>query len=177
MLTKPKDALQSAMRLHLAGQRLAQHVTGQEPRPERTPVHVSCLRRIPPSGIKDASQNGMNPRIACRGSQILCAHKRTINPVSEMSQKSTTPSREHSTGNANTPRRPFPPLDTPHPRHPPRTVTPKGGKGTLGGSCCCWPTLHCFVSLWQKTLPAMIKAIAVRGHNGLRHILCKPCSR
>lgn len=80
---------------------------------------------------------------------------------------------EHSTGYANTPRRSFPPLDSPHPRHPPRHLTPKGGKDALGWSCCCGPTLPCFVSLWHKTLPAMIKAIAVSGHNGLRHTLCK----
>ena len=71
-------------------------------------------------------------------------------------------SREYGTGYANTPRRPFPPLDTPQPRHPPQQVTPKGGKGTLGGSCCCGPSLPCFASLWQKTLAAMIKGDCVQ---------------
>lgn len=96
---------------------------------------------------KDASQNGMKPRIARRSSQVLCARKRPITPVSEYERLKAL-SRARSTGHASTPRRPFPPLDTPHPRHPPRTLTPKGGKGTLGGSCCFWPTLHRFISFW-----------------------------
>lgn len=91
------------------------------------------------------------PATSCSHSKSKNALQRAMVPLltgQRKDSKAKAPSREHSTGYASTPRRPFPPLDTPHPRHPPQQVTPKGGKGTLGGSCCCWPTLHWFISFW-----------------------------
>jgi len=58
MLTKPVDALQSAVRLHLAGLKASATHHWTRAAPGHRPVHVSCWRRIAPSSQKDASQNG-----------------------------------------------------------------------------------------------------------------------
>ena len=151
---------------------------GQVPCPARTSVHVPCKRRITPSSLKRRFAKRIEPRIARRGSLIMCIQKCTINPVSNQGQR-IEPGQWRSTAQAmpTPPAVPSPLWTPPQPRHPPRQVTPKGGKGTLRGSCCCGPSLPCFASLWQKTLAAMIEAIAASGHNGLRHTLCFSCSR
>jgi len=54
---------QSVMKLHLAGQRQAQHAAMSRAAPGYCPVHVSCERRITPAGRKTPRKTE-KPRIA-----------------------------------------------------------------------------------------------------------------
>ena len=49
---------QRVMKLHLAGQRQAQHAAMTRAAPGCCPVHVSCVRRIPPAGRKTLRKTG-----------------------------------------------------------------------------------------------------------------------
>lgn len=83
-------------RPRIAGQKQAQHVTGQgrarltsriRQKRERSSVHSLAGAVLHPRR-KDASQNGMKLRIARRsqGDQVMSAHKRPITPVSDIDQ-------------------------------------------------------------------------------------------
>lgn len=121
------------MRLHLAGQRQAQHATGQEPRPERHPFTSLVCAVFRPQAERRFTKRGKAPYCSQKPRrQVLCARKRTINPVSEYERlKAGQYGAQHRICQ-HPPPSPSP-LDPPPPRHPPRKVTPRGVGALLGG--------------------------------------------
>jgi len=141
MLTRQKAALQSAIRLHLAGLKGKRNTPLDKSRAQQRHLFTALASGVLHPQAERRFAKRIEPRLARRGKAVMCAQKRTFKPVSNDDERSQASVGSTSTGNATTPRRPSSPWTPIIPASPPNSNS-QGEEGALGGSWCCWPTLQ-----------------------------------